>query len=342
MGDRRRQRGTASAGRRAWCRERHRTASRTAGRRARGDAPAESRDHPRTRQPDPEHGKVPGSTERRGGPAHEGSSLKILLTGANGNLGTTLTKAGGGEFVPLGREDWPDLPGLLASGIDAVLHTAWDLKTSVTARPEAVFDANVMTTMRLLEACRDTGIEKFALISTCAVYGERLVTAEDSACCPVTINGLTKLLNEQAVQAFCADAGIECQIYRVFNMFGGNDRFSILSHLRNAIDQGAPFRLNNRGEARRDFIHVDDVARIVMTLLPMSLPAVHMNVGTGRATRVSDVVAAVQRHHPDLRIEETSAKEVEYSRADIDRLTTTLGELDFIDVIDFVETTFAD
>ena len=223
-----------------------------------------------------------------------------------------------------------------------MLHTAWDLHTPVTQRPEVVIDANVMTTTRLLEACREVGVKKFALISTCAVYGESTDTAEDVQCCPVTINGITKLLNERIVQAFCADAGIECQIYRVFNMFGGADRFSILSHLRDALDRGVPFRLNNGGVAQRDFIHVDDVARIVMTLLPMSLPQELMNVGTGRATHISDIVSAVQRHHPELRIERTAVREVDYSCADIGRLSSTVGESDFIDVMDFVERAFGD
>ena len=173
--------------------------------------------------------------------------LKVLLTGATGNLGTTLTRSRAAEFVPVGpSRTGASLPELLASGIDAVLHTAWDLKTPVTQRPEAVLDANLMTTTRLLEACREHGVEKFAMISTCAVYGESMNTAEDADCCPVTINGITKLLNERIVQAFCADAGIDCQIYRVFNMFGGDDRFSILSHLRNALDRDSAVQLEQR------------------------------------------------------------------------------------------------
>jgi UDP-glucose 4-epimerase len=229
--------------------------------------------------------------------------------------------------VAVGRADWPRLPDLLASGIDAVLHAAWDLKTPITQRPEAVLDANLMTTMRLLEACRAQGVAKVAFMSTGAVYGEDSNTAEDAACCPVTINGITKLLNERIVEALCAESGIECQIYRVFNMYGGTDRFSILSHLRRALDQHTPFTLNNGGGAQRDFIHVTDVARI-------------MNVGTGRATRISDIVAAVQRLHPELRTERSSVREADYSRADISRLSSRLGELRFVDVMDFVEREF--
>jgi nucleoside-diphosphate-sugar epimerase len=242
--------------------------------------------------------------------------------------------------VPVGREDWSRVPELLESGIDAVLHAAWDLKTPVTQSPTAVFDANLMTTLRLLEACRAQGVAKFGLVSTCAVYGDGMNTAEDAPCRPVTVNGITKLLNERIVEAFCVDAGIDCQIYRVFNMFGGDDRFSILSHLRSALDLDATFVLNNGGVAQRDFIHVADVARIVLTLLPMNLPDVHMNVGTGRVTRVSDVVAAVRHLHPELKIEQGSVREAEYSRADTRRLFSTVDESHFFDIMDFVQTGF--
>ena len=266
--------------------------------------------------------------------------MRVLLTGATGNLGTTLIDSRAAEFVPVGRADWPRLAELFESGIDGVLHAAWDLKTPLTQRPIEVLDANLMATMRLLEACRAHGVTKFALVSTCAVYGEAMNTSEDAPCSPVTINGITKLLNERIVQAFCADYGIECQIYRVFNMYGGTDRFSILTHLRNALDRETPFALNNGGVAQRDFIHVTDVANIVITLLPMNLPSIHMNVGTGRATRISDIVAVVERLHPELKVEQRSVQEAEYSRADISRLSSTVQAPRFVDVMEFVETEF--
>ena len=245
------------------------------------------------------------------------------------------------EFVPVGRADWARLPAVLGSGIDAVVHAAWDLKTPILQRPEDVAEANLMTTMRLLEACRTHGVPKFAYVSTCAVYGASMNTAEDADCCPVSINGIAKLLNERIIEAFCADAGIECQIYRVFNTFGGRDRFSILSHLGRALDHDRPFALNNGGVAQRDFIHVSDVARVITTLLPMHLPATHVNVGTGRATRVADIVAVVQRMHPKLRMVARSVDEAEYSRADITRLSSVLGrEMRFVDVVEFVEDAF--
>jgi len=266
--------------------------------------------------------------------------MKVLLTGASGNLGTALCNTHGLDFVPLGRPDWPNLHALLESGIDAVLHAAWDLTTPIMQNPEAVFETNLMITLRLLEACRSKRIARFGYVSTCAVYGESMNTSEDTGCSPVTVNGITKLLNERVVQDFCAEHGIDCQIYRVFNMFGGNDRFSILSHLQRALVKSMPFVLNNAGVAQRDFVHVSDVASIIVSLLHKQLPAVHVNIGTGQASRISDIVRVVQRLHPELSIRRRTVREAEYSRADTRRLMEALGELRFIDVEDFVRSDF--
>jgi UDP-glucose 4-epimerase len=266
--------------------------------------------------------------------------LKTLLTGAAGNLGSALLDQSGRAFVPFGRGDWPQLSEILSSDVDAVLHAAWDLTTAVAANPIGVLDDNVMSTMRLLDACSKHGVSKFAYVSTCAVYGASRDTAENSDCHPLTINGITKLLNERIIQDTCANFGIECQIYRVFNMYGGRDRFSILSHLARSLRDNVPFTLNNGGAAERDFVHVDDVARIIAQLLPMNLPWVQVNVGTGRANRIADIVAVVNQLRPELRIEHREVAEVEYSCADLTRLSSVLGAQHYVDVTQFVAQTF--
>jgi nucleoside-diphosphate-sugar epimerase len=195
-------------------------------------------------------------------------------------------------------------------------------------------------TKYIVHVASKLGVSKFAYVSTCAVYGASRDTGEDCNCHPLTINGMTKLLNERIIQDTCAKFGIECQIYRVFNIYGGRDRFSILSHLARSLRDDVPFTLNNGGAAERDFIHVDDVARIIAQLLPMNLPWVHVNVGTGRANHIAAIVAVVNQLRPELRIEHREVAEVEYSCADLARLSSVLGAQHYIDVTQYVAQTF--
>src|SRR5262249_15079984 len=155
------------------------------------------------------------------------------------------------------------LPSLL-SGTDLVIHAGWDLKTNVAESPRTVVASNIEATARLLEEMRRVGSRRLFYVSSCAVYGDSQETSETSACAPVNINGITKLLNERMIESFCQRAGIAFTIFRIFNIFGGNDQFSVISKLRNAIESNGEFRLNNDGVSQRDFVHVDDVATIML------------------------------------------------------------------------------
>ncbi|NDE72739.1 MAG: SDR family oxidoreductase [Betaproteobacteria bacterium] len=258
--------------------------------------------------------------------------MKLLLTGAEGNLGSELCKQAAATnaagVIAVGRQDWGAIDEKIAAA-ELVVHAASDLRTSASLEPYRLLDSNLMSTATLLEASRRHGLKRFVLISSCAVYGEDMRTGEDSLCCPITINGISKHLNEKLVAEFCTANRIEYQILRVFNTYGGRDRFSIFSKLKNALVRGTPFTLNNEGRMQRDFIHVSDVAHR------------HLNIGTGVATKVSKLVAMVAGQFPGLVIQPGVAQEAEYSRAD----TSRLGELwsgRFIGVEDYIRGTFAD
>ena len=264
--------------------------------------------------------------------------MNILLTGAEGNFGSEfrrLTDARSDvRLIPVGRGDWTAVLEKMAMA-DVVVHAASDLHTSASLAPTRLLDSNVMTTAVLLEAAKKLHIKRFVFISSCAVYGEDMRTGEDSLCCPITINGISKYLNEKLVAEFCTANAIEYQIFRVFNSYGGDDRFSIFSKLKRALHNHTPFTLNNDGRMQRDFVHVTDVASIVLNLLNARIEHTHLNIGTGVATKISTLVDMVQAQFPQLVIQRGSTQEAEYSRAD----TTRLREFwhgDFIRIEDYV------
>ena len=270
--------------------------------------------------------------------------MDILLTGAEGNFGTEFRRQtdvkNGVRVIPLGRGDWASIHEKMAVA-DVIVHAASDLRTSASLAPTRLLDSNVMSTATLLEAAQKRQIKRLVFLSSCAVYGEDMRTGEDSLCCPITINGISKHLNEKLVAEFCTANGIEFQILRVFNSYGGDDRFSIFSKLKRALQNGTSFTLNNDGRMQRDFIHVTDVASVVLNLLDASVRHTHLNIGTGVATKISMLVDMVQAQFPHLVIQRGSTQEAEYSRAD----TTRLREFwhgDFIRIEDYVKDQFSD
>lgn len=269
--------------------------------------------------------------------------MNILLTGSDGNFGCEFRRqklrTSGIDVIPVGRSDWTAIDEKMALA-DVVVHAASDLRTSASLAPTRLLDSNVMSTATLLEAAQKKRVKRLVFLSSCAVYGEDMRTGEDSLCCPITINGISKHLNEKLVAEFCTANGIEYQILRVFNSYGGDDRFSIFSKLKRALQNKTAFTLNNDGRMQRDFVHVADVASIVLNLLGASVQHTHLNIGTGVATKISTLVDMVRVQFPKLVIKRGSTQEAEYSRAD----TTRLREFwhgDFIRIEDYVLTQFA-
>ncbi len=269
--------------------------------------------------------------------------MNILLTGAEGNFGTEFCRQtrvkSDMHVTPVGRGDWAAMDEKMASA-DVVVHAASDLRTSASLAPTRLLDSNVMSTATLLEAAQKQRVKRFVFLSSCAVYGEDMRTGEDSLCCPITINGISKHLNEKLVAGFCTANGIEFQVLRVFNSYGGDDRFSIFSKLKRALQSGTPFTLNNDGRMQRDFIHVTDVASVVLKLLGASIQHTHLNIGTGVATKISTLVDMVQAQFPQLVIQRGSIQEAEYSRADTTRLREFWHD-DFIAIEDYVRKQFS-
>ena len=268
--------------------------------------------------------------------------MNILLTGAEGNFGSEFqhqaSKNSNVCVTPIGRDDWAHIHEKLASS-DVVVHAASDLRTSASVAPSRLLDSNLMSTAKLLEASRRQRVKRLVFLSSCAVYGEDMRTSEDSLCCPITINGISKHLNEKLVAEFCSANGMEYQILRVFNSYGRDDRFSIFSKLKRALQSGTPFTLNNDGRMQRDFIHVADVASVVLKLSGADITHTHLNIGTGVATKISTLVEMVAEKFPQLVIQHGLTQEAEYSRAD----TTRLREFwtgDFIRVEDYIREQF--
>jgi UDP-glucose 4-epimerase len=261
--------------------------------------------------------------------------MRIALTGASGNFGREFRAQADGDVIAINRGDWDRIDAILSRGVDVVIHAASDLQNSVACSPVKMLDSNIVSTAKLLEAVKTHGIPRLIFISSCAVYGDGIDTSESGFCNPISVNGICKLLNERIISDFCRSNGIKYEILRVSNMYGGTDHFSILSHIRKCLKNKMPFTLNNFGTAKRDFIHVTDVATIVLRLIEIDYPHTTINIGTGIATKISTLVDLIRKNHPELTIINSKIHELEYSCSDIS-LLTSMFDYKFIKVEDYL------
>ena len=265
--------------------------------------------------------------------------MKVVVTGANGNLGSHLSKMASGydmEIVPVTRAEWGNIDNIIDDTVDAVIHAAGDIRSSVSANPVQYLNSNIMTTSQLLELCAANSISKFYFISSCAVYGDVNSTTETQFCSPASLNGKLKKLNEDIIAEFCNKNNINYTCFRVFNLFGGDDRFSIVNFIDKAINGKSEFMLNNEGVSQRDFIHVSDVAEIILKIVNMGEFPTYLNVGSGVSIKILELLSIVQSRYPDIVIKRTYNHEIEYSRADTTMLFKYIQK-EFISIVDYVK-----
>jgi len=264
--------------------------------------------------------------------------LKLLIIGSEGNLGSHLQEAcrcAGYTVVCASRANIGDIDKLLR-GCNAVVHAAGDVKNSIADKVVDFTESNIMLTAKALEACDKQGVSHFFYVSSCAVYGDASATSELKSCQPINLNGKFKKLNEELVLTFCKKRGITPTIFRLFNLYGGHDRFSVVSNLKRCLEFNERFTLLNDGNSRRDFIHVQDAAEIISKCLTFGkLPPV-INLGTGQTTSVKEILDVFLKLHPTISIEQRKMEEVEYSRADITILRGLLGNYHFRSVLNDV------
>jgi len=251
-------------------------------------------------------------------------------------LGRRILERAGFACRRVSRATWASLDDILPAQYHALIHCAYDLKTDINERPDVVLESNVVSTGSALRLCREKRIPRIIFISSCSVYGDSSNSAEDKPCSPVSMNGFTKLFNEELIKSFCSANAIDYLILRVFNSYGGDDKFSVVQKLISCARDKRPFTLLNEGIAERDFIHVDDVAKVVCALTEMPLKSETINVGSGRSVRIIDLLHAVEEKFGKIAVIAAQRPgEAIYSRANINKLRK-LVSLQTVDIFDFI------
>ena len=238
--------------------------------------------------------------------------MKILVTGSSGLIGSCILEKLRGRYEVFGLDLKPSPYTNIAGDIrdyefiekivgrvDAVIHCA--AQTSVARSIEdPLFDAenNVIGTLNLLEAARKSEkLKRFVYISSAAVYGypEYVPIDEDHPCRPISPYGVSKLAGELYAMVFHKLYKIPTVCIRPFNVYGrmqdpGSPYSNVISKFLDRISRGLPLIIYGDGYQTRDFIHVSDVADMIITVLECGEAVGEIfNCGTGREVSINEL-----------------------------------------------------
>lgn len=154
--------------------------------------------------------------------------------------------------------------------------------------PKIFFDTNVLGTINLLEAAKNSTIKRFIYGSSSEVYGTILKKPvdEDYPLNAQSPYAASKIGAEQAVISYFFSFGLPVTIIRPFNTYGPHQstRAVIPSIITQILSSSSKkIKLGSLTTAR-DFVYVKDVAKayIKLAMLNTSVGKI-INVGTGRS-----------------------------------------------------------
>lgn len=200
----------------------------------------------------------------------------------------------------------------------AVIHLAGVIAAGESViDPAKYYETNVIGTLSLLTAMRQTGVSRIVFSSSAAVYGEPrfIPITEQHPFDPVSPYGSSKLACERILQDYARAYGIRSVSLRYFNAAGADpdrdvgEAHRAETHLIPLVLEVAAGRRRQiaiygtdyptrDGTCVRDYIHVSDLASahvLAMRTLEEKDGAHAFNLGSGTGATVGEVIEVAMR-----------------------------------------------
>jgi len=248
--------------------------------------------------------------------------MKVLVTGGAGFIGSHLMrflKERGDEPTALddlstGRREHLSedmeliemdvrderLAGVVATGqYDAIVHLAGQTLVSDSLEdPAADADSNVLGTVHVLEAARQSGVKRVIFSSTAAAYGDAperdLPIKEAHKLAPMSFYGLSKVTAGRYLELYHQCFGLDYVVLRFANVYGERQgdggEGGVISIFSRLVAAGEEITIFGDGEQTRDFIYAGDIAAGVAAALTTAQANVVYNLSTQTQTSLRELV----------------------------------------------------
>jgi nucleoside-diphosphate-sugar epimerase len=223
--------------------------------------------------------------------------------------------------------------------IEYVIHLAAQISVPLSLQfPEQTNRTNIEGTVNLLKSALLNKISGFCFASSAAVYGntEVLPIKESAEKQPLSPYAISKLTGENYCTLYRELYHLPTASFRFFNVFGPRQKInsSYASVIPRFIDkirrQECPVVYGN-GEQSRDFVYVEDVARILISgCLNASRLDQPYNLCTGKRITLNEVLTELQKLHGEVLMAKYlphRAGDIIHSQGDNTSLKAVLSDL---------------
>lgn len=262
------------------------------------------------------------------------SSERILILGANGQIGTVLThslrskfgndsvissdlqasKLQTGPHEILNVLDKPGLEAIVSKyQITQIYHLAAILSARGEQDPQNTWKINMDGLMNVLTVSVDKKISKLFYPSTIAIYGHstpKHMTPQEASFIPATVYGISKIAGEHWCNYFYTRYGLDVRSLRYPGVIswqsdpgGGTTDYAVeIFHFALKEKKYTCFL---EADTRLPMIHMDDCIRATLELMEAPKELIHIRTSYNLASMSftpAELAAEIKKHIPEFEI----------------------------------------
>lgn len=254
--------------------------------------------------------------------------IKILVTGAAGNVGSALVDrllssenyfvvgvdnllTGAPSKLPERRSNFVFIKGdvnnyadissiMLAYRFDYVFHYAAVVGVKRTLENPVMVLDDIQGIKHLLDLCKNTGVSRVFYSSSSEVYGEPVEFPQHEKTTPLNSRlpyAVVKNVGEAFLRSYHQEFNLPYTIFRFFNTYGPrqSEDFVITRFLKMALT-GKPLTIYGAGTQTRTFCYIDDNIETTIACLERDICVNDvMNIGNDEEITIKDLAALVIR-----------------------------------------------
>ncbi|MCU0346248.1 MAG: NAD-dependent epimerase/dehydratase family protein [Saprospiraceae bacterium] len=262
------------------------------------------------------------------------SKDKILVIGANGQIGSVLTEALRKEFGDANviatdiraREGYDgqfellnvlDRPAIASTvnrhGITQVYHLAAILSAKGEQNPLQTWDINMGGLFNVFEVARETGVQKVFFPSSIAVFGADIpkqMTPQNAVLKPTTVYGMSKASGELWSQYYFQKFGLDVRSLRYPGVIGwqsqpGGGTTDYAVEIYHYAVRGEDYTCFLSENTALPMIYMDDAIRATLELMDADASKIGERTSynlAGMSFSPSEIAAAIQAQVPGFSV----------------------------------------